>query len=294
MPAHNSENNTISDTNIAMKFAINYSPQAAELVKSGKIKIDYFKTPLWPDMIAEAEKLSPVAIHFDIRTAGIEAMQTKDWDAVEQFLGRTSTAYVNTHLSVRVNDLPHIPVDDPPTQAHKDEVIEYMLGDLNLMTARFGADRIIAENIPYHSDQNFQLRACIEPEVISSVIQGAGCGLLLDLSHARISSHSIDMDPEFYIESLPVQDLSELHFTGIHYWDGYLQDHLSILDDDWEWLDWVIKKMRTKEWGQPHLLAFEYGGTGEFFGRFADPDVIAEQVPRLYEICHTLEESVGI
>ena len=28
-----------------MQFAINYSPQAAELLKTGQINIDYFKCP---------------------------------------------------------------------------------------------------------------------------------------------------------------------------------------------------------------------------------------------------------
>jgi len=277
-----------------MKFAINYSPQAAELVKNGQIKIDYFKTPPWPDMIADAKKLRPVATHFDIRTAGIEIMQNKDWQTVEQFLANTSTAYVNIHLSVRVNELPHIPVDELPTRAYKDEVIERMLADVNFMTTRFGADRVIAENIPYHSDQNHNLRVCVEPDVILQVIQEAGCGLLLDISHARISSHYIDMDPKTYIEKLPVQNLCELHFTGIHSWEGYFQDHLEILDDDSPWLDWVIEKVNSKEWGQPHMLAFEYGGTGYFFERFTESDVIAEQVPRLYSICHALGEKEEI
>ncbi|MEN8173430.1 MAG: DUF692 family multinuclear iron-containing protein [Chloroflexota bacterium] len=277
-----------------MKFAINYSPQAAVLIESGKIKIDYFKTPPWPDMIAEAEKLSPVAIHFNIRTAGIEAMRAKDWDAVEAFLSSTSTAYVNTHLSVWAKEMPHIPVDDPPTQAHKDEVIERMLADLALMTARFGADRIIAENVPYHSEQNYHLRACIEPGVISGVIDQAGCGFLLDISHALISAHYIGMDPKSYMENLPVKALRELHFTGIHSWDGYLQDHQSILEQDWPWLDWVVEKVKTGAWGQPDLLAFEYGGTGDFFERFSDSAVIVEQVPRLYQICHGLETFANV
>ncbi|MBE9524179.1 MAG: DUF692 family protein [Chloroflexi bacterium] len=274
-----------------MKFSINYSPQAAKLVKSGQIEIDYFKTPPWTELITAAKKLRPIAIHFEIRTAGIETMQKKDWDKIDRFLGCTSTAYVNLHLSVRTTELPHIPIDDPPTPAHKDEVIDRMLVDLQLMTTRFGANRIIAENIPYRKNQNFDLRACAEADVISQIVHEAGCGLLLDISHARITSHNMDIDPKTYMESLPTKQLRELHFTGVHNWNGFLQDHLPILEDDWPWLDWVVKKVNNKEWNQPHMLAFEYGGTGEFFGRFSDPTVIVEQVPRLYSICHALEEN---
>jgi len=284
------EFNTPLYTQHAMKFSLNYSPQAAKLVKNSQIEIDYFKTPPWPILIAEAEKLRPTAIHFEIRTAGVEAMQKNDWDAIDQFLASTSTAYINTHLSVRVNELPHIPVDDVPTPTQKDEVIERMLVDLQLLTARFGANRIIAENIPYRRSRNFDLRASAEPDVISQVIHEAGCGLLLDISHARIASYYMDIDSKSYMENLPILQLRELHFTGVHNWDGFLQDHLPIQDNDWPWLEWVVEKVNNRDWNQPHMLAFEYGGTGEFFGRFSDPTVIEEQVPRLYSICHTLAE----
>ena len=30
------------------------------------------------------------------------------------------------------------------------------------------------------------------------------------------------------------------------------------------WLDWVLEKVRSGAWGQIHMLAFEYGGIGEF------------------------------
>ena len=51
------------------------------------------------------------------------------------------------------------------------------------------------------------------------------------------------------------------------------------------WLDWVIEQIQTNSWGQSHMLALEYGGIGEFFSQHTDKNVIAEQVPRLYQIC---------
>ncbi|MBG7609789.1 MAG: DUF692 family protein [Anaerolineae bacterium] len=271
-----------------MNFSINYSPQAAKLVKTGQIEIDYFKTPPWKEMIAIAEKIRPIAIHFEIRTADIKSMNKNDWVTVDQFLKSTATAFVNIHLSVNHNDLPHIPTDELPTQVHQEEVIECMLIDLQIMTSRFGSDRIVAENAPYRKNQNYILRACVEADVISQIVYEADCGLLLDISHARITSQNLNIDPKKYMESLPINRLRELHFTGLHNWEGYLQDHLPLLEDDWPWLDWVLGKVNEKQWNHPHLLAFEYGGTGDFYGRFSDPAVISEQVPRMYRKCHAL------
>lgn len=52
-----------------MKLAVNYSTQAAVLLRQSRIQIDYFKCPDWPDLIQEAKKHAPVAVHFNL-TAG--------------------------------------------------------------------------------------------------------------------------------------------------------------------------------------------------------------------------------
>ncbi len=88
---------------------------------------------------------------------------------------------------------------------------------------------------------------------------------LLDVSYVRIAARHLGVNSFEYNEALPVQQLRKIHFTGIHNRDGYLMDHLPILEIDWPWLDWVIENTKGGEWGDPHLLAFEYGGTGNFF-----------------------------
>jgi hypothetical protein len=74
-----------------------------------------------------------------------------------------------------------------------------------------------------------------------------------------------------------------MHFAGIHHLDGQMIDHLSILEEDWHRLDWVLDRIRSGEWSQPWMLALEYGGVGTVFDWRSDPMVIADQVPRLLE-----------
>jgi uncharacterized protein (UPF0276 family) len=235
-------------------------------------------------MIAEAQLLRPVAVHFNLRTDGRRC--DTDWDAIESFLATTHTAYVNIHLNVYAQDMPLIPPDDAPTPAQQEQVIARMLADVQALTDHFGSQRVIAENVPFRPGANHNLRACVEPQAICTVLEETQCGLLLDISHARISAAALGMDAQAYMAALPAKRLKELHFTGLHHWGDHLQDHLAILEADWPWLDWTLENITAERWGQAHLLAFEYGGTGEFFGRFSDPEVIREQVPRLYRLCH--------
>lgn len=58
-----------------MQLAINYSPRAADLIRSGQIEIDYFKTPDWQWMVDEAKSLRPVAIHFSLEAGNNELKQ---------------------------------------------------------------------------------------------------------------------------------------------------------------------------------------------------------------------------
>jgi hypothetical protein len=61
-----------------MKFAINYSTQAAKLVAQDDINIHRFKCPDWPDLVSEASRLRPVAILFTLK-AGSGNIQKTDW-----------------------------------------------------------------------------------------------------------------------------------------------------------------------------------------------------------------------
>ncbi|MBN1669087.1 MAG: DUF692 family protein [Anaerolineales bacterium] len=268
-----------------MDFAINYSPEAAGLLGAGQIELDFFKTPPWPDMIAQADRLRPVRVHFNLHAGNPQLAQT-DWGLIEDLLANTATQFVNIHLLVKGKELPHIAIDHPPSDAEMRAVAARMLENVQILCDRFGPERVIAENIPYRVGQGQDLRACVEPWVIQQVVEASGCGLLLDISHARIAARALGLDEKAYIQALPVGQLRELHFTGIHDWNGFWMDHLPILAHDWPWLEWVMAQNGSAGWGEAEMLAFEYGGTGEFFSRFSDPQVMKTQVPQLYAACH--------
>ena len=270
-----------------MNLAINYSLPAATLLNEGRIQVDYFKCPDWPDLIAEAQKYRPAAVHFEI-VASAGTLKSKDWSLVDRLLDETGTYYVNLHLASNIRDFPGIElnVTDP---SQKKLVIDNLLSDVCAVVERYGSERVIAENIPYRGIPGHHiLRPAGEPDVIRQVIETAGCGLLLDISHARMAAHYLGMDEFEYMSRLPVNRLRELHFAGIHIIYGILRDHLSVLPQDWPVLEWVLENIRHGEWSKPWLLAFEYGGVGEIFEWRSDPQVIAEQVPKIYQMVNAL------
>jgi uncharacterized protein (UPF0276 family) len=269
-----------------MKLAVNYSPTTASLYRTGKIRLDFFKCPPWPNMIAEAQPIRPVAVHFELR-AGTGRLNETEWAVIEDFQAQTGTPYVNLHLAAQIGDFPGMAAD---TQEPADvcRVVDTLLDDVWAVVEHFGAENVIAENVMYYGTDDKCLRPSILPETVHRIIEETGCGLLFDISHARIAARYLGMDARDYIQRLPTASLRELHFTGIHEINQRPQDHLSALPEDWNWLAWVLERIQQGEWAHPWLMAFEYGGVGKFFAENCDPQVLTEQVPRLWQMAHSI------
>jgi uncharacterized protein (UPF0276 family) len=143
--------------------------------------------------------------------------------------------------------------------------------------------------------------------VITRVVEETGCGLLLDLAHARISAAYLDMDVKTYINELPFTKIREMHITGVQPLLGHwaelvrevdvadadrlangLFDHLPMVEEDWRLVDWSLQQIRTGTWPRPWAIAFEYGGVGPLWEMLTDPHVLGQQVPRLRNLLQTV------
>lgn len=270
-----------------MKLAVNYSPQTETLRTAGTVQVDTYKCPDWPDLIAQARDCRPVYVHFPLN-AGDGSLANVDWETVERLLVATSTPYVNLHLVAQAADFPDLPVDtaDP---AHLETVATRFLQDITSVVRRFGPERIIVENVIYRGPEGKVLYAAVAPEVIARVVAESGCGLLLDMSHASISARHIGISAQEYLGRLPVNRLCELHVTGTQHDGQRWRDHMGLAEHDWALLDWIAGRIGGEQWAKPWAMAFEYGGVGPVFAWRSDPAVIAEQVPRLYQIVQSLQ-----
>jgi uncharacterized protein (UPF0276 family) len=291
-----------------MDFAVNYSTQAADLLRQGKIQVDRFKCPDWPEIIIPARALRPVHVHFSLRVGpGIrdavdtQTHQAADWSQIESLLLQTNTRWVNLHLSPTAYDYPDLS-PDTIEPAHVDYLTERMIQDVQAVVQRFGPERVVVENLP--NDMR-RLRPAFLPQVIRRVVEETGCGFLFDLSHARLAAGTLGMDPYEYVSGLPTGCLVEVHVTGIQRFEGkwlerarqagvdpafiehragHLFDHLPLTGEDWAFFTWAIEQIRAGRWRRPELITFEYGGVGSIFEAVGSVTVLAEQVPRLYAL----------
>jgi len=255
------------------RLAVNYSPQAAELIQSASIDFHLYKCPNWENLIAAANSQLPVYIHFDF-FVGNDFLVDVDWDAVHEAAEATDTQYINLHLA----DDPLLDLSD---SKQKHQAYKKIIKDVGHVTRQFPSYQVIVENLPHPIMNRTEIRPVIDPQVFTNLSNDAGVGFLLDIGHARITATSLGIDEREYIAQFPLQQLSELHITGIGDHEGLPHDHLRLLDADWSTLDWVLRNIHLGNWREPEIMAFEYGGVGPLFEWRSDINILKEQVPML-------------
>ncbi|WP_179134066.1 DUF692 family multinuclear iron-containing protein [Halobacillus massiliensis] len=266
-----------------MKFAINYSPEAKKLVDRQQIEIDLFKCPDFDrELIKEAELSKPAYIHFDLN-AGARTVDSVNWKNIDQLLKVTATPYINLHLVAYSEHFPSLAVNT----SKSDEIIKIMepvIEDIFEVTQKYGKDRVILENVVYRDEKSDMQRAIIDPNVITKVVEETGCGLLLDIAHAQMTCFYTGEDVYQYLSRFPVNQLKELHITGIQKKDGKFRDSMPMSHKDWKLAEWVLQNIKQGMWREPWVASFEYGGVGPIFEWRTNAEIIREQTPKLYQL----------
>jgi uncharacterized protein (UPF0276 family) len=279
-----------------MKLAINYSPNAAVLVRSGAAAIDLFKCPYpfdpavhaySPTLLDDAERLRPTYIHFPLNTCD-GTITPESLAETARWRERTRTPYINVHITLREE----APAVDDLSPAFVAEASGRIARDIDVLVRAFGADAVIAENVIYRVGQTGPSAACTWPEAIAKVIRDTGCGLLLDTSHARISASQLGVPIEEYIERLPVERLRELHVTGARLDGDPAWDSMPMSEDDWQVAEWVLRRIREGAFARPWTVALEYGGVGPIFDWRSEADEIRSEIERMRAILSREERAI--
>lgn len=261
-----------------MKLAVNASAPLLDLLACGLVQVDLIKCPEWHAIVKIAQPLSPVYIHFDI-AVGNNSVERLDFTLIKRFLETTDTPHLNIHLAS--NGLLHS--DD-----HTDQVklLDAWKADIETIREHLPETIIIAETLPYLPPYS-ENRIANHSWMIRKLLESMDLGLLLDLSHMRITASYENQDYQVLIEALPVERLRELHITGIKPYAGYLTDHLEMNTDDFAAAEWALSQIKSGKWREPEIVAFEYGGFGDIFAWRTEEWVVRDQVPALWQLIHS-------
>lgn len=278
-----------------MRFAINYSEPAATLLRRGELEFDLYKclgTREHLGMIRSGSLGRPAYAHFRLWAGHRPRARVDDWDLVESFLNESETRHVNFHLAPQGEDFPGVPYETLD-EAHREAVAERMVEDVAEVVRRVGPERVIVENFPYQGRrQHTTLRPAAEPEVVQRITDETGCGLLLDLSHARVAARHLGMDEREYVSALPLDRLRELHFSGQRWPEREpVVFHEAMGEEDWRLLGWALEQICAGEWAKPWVAVFEYGRDLPSYQDRNRPKVLLHQAPVALEMVEGVDEN---
>jgi hypothetical protein len=255
-----------------MRFAVNYSVPLENLIKAGSLTTDLIKCPEWPNIIHFGQKLGACYTHDEI-ALGNGSLEILDFSNIRTGLEITQTPHLNCHLWGTFPNYSDTPRD------HQLQ-LDIWLRDIETLRHNVPGYEIICENLPAKPSMP-AWEVSRYPNLLAEFILKSDAGLLLDLSHARISAMNYGLDYQSYIAALPTNRLAELHVTGIKSYNAYPEDHFEMQDADWEPTVWAAEQIRSQAWNAPRIVAFEYGGVGDIFSWRTDSRHLLEQVPRL-------------
>ena len=262
-----------------MALAVNYSLPLEELILAGAVQVDKLKCPEWKGIVVRALKTRPVYIHAEI-ALGNGSVRKLDFAHLREMLESVNNPYVNTHLGAPAH------ADGKPSITDEELLVRWQQ-DLALLREQLPGYQVICENLP-GMPYLPELEQAANPDLIHQFLTENDCGLLLDISHARMTSFYCGYDWMDYIRRLPMERLQELHVTGIKDYRGIRTDHFELVGEDWDVARWAADQIKTGQWQKPVIVAFEYGGVGEVFRWRCDERHLRDQVPLLYELFHAV------
>jgi uncharacterized protein (UPF0276 family) len=225
------------------------------LLVSGEADVDRLKAGEWMDaaQLAALVALRPALLHV---SHGVLWPRSKRWAAKQARLARRVDApWISVHLDIGWTFLAYRwagPTPIGPVLGKR-----WAVRTLRRLQA-VSLVPVLAENMARWTRHGPAY--VFDPAFISSVVEEAGCGFLLDLAHARVAACYRGEPVQDYLARLPLDRTIEIHVSGprpLHS-DGAADDsrlfdaHEPLQEEDYALLDWVLQRTR------PQAVTLEY------------------------------------
>ena len=247
--------------------------------------LDYIELPFEllrhnPSAI-EAEKLAPLVLHCaSMSIAGFVPPTAATLDAIAAQAERTRTPWIGEHLAfISADPLPGGALHDPTTLTYtvcpqlSEEVLDHACANISRLQERFTVP-LIVENSPQYFAIPGSTMSIVD--FVAEFHRRTDAGMLLDLTHFRISAMNMNFETRREILRLPLEKVVEVHVSGLDVqaetaWD----DHAGLADEEtFELLALVLRRAR------PRAITFEYNWAPDLID-----DIIVDQIGRVRSMC---------
>ncbi len=174
-------------------------------------------------------QLDSVRAHYPLSCHGVglslgsaEGIDPDHLETLRCLVERVEPGLVSEHLSfsvvegVYVNDLLPLP--------YTEEALDTVVRNVQTVQEALGRQLLVENPSSYLT---FTASTYTEWDFLTSLVQRAGCGLLLDVNNIFVSAENNGFDAQTYLNGIPGEAVQEIHLAG-HSIDGQGKDRLLI------------------------------------------------------------------
>ena len=254
-----------------LELGCNYSEQLIELIKREAVDLNWIKLSnetLYDDQFKAIQSIRPGLFHMVPYV--LSDKQLKGWslERLNKSIGECKSPHVGVHLRANENDIEGI--------INRNVLKEKTLSKIN-EGKRLIESMYLIENMPVTCLPD-DYKTLADPEFIKEICEEAGIGLLLDVSHLKISAWYRGEDEKTYLSKLPLNLVKEVHINGPRLIaNEYYDSHLEMREEDYEFLYEVLSLT------DPSIVTLEYGGIRND-GIETDINLLQRQLEKLANI----------
>ncbi|MTI66983.1 MAG: DUF692 family protein [Firmicutes bacterium] len=232
-----------------IQLGCNYSQELIELIRKEKVDVSWIKLAnevLYDAQFKEIQFIRPGLFHIVPYVLSNTNLHGWSLEKVNKAVSECKSPHVGVHLRASKGDIKGI-------------ITREVLKEKTLSKIREGKREInstyLVENMPITClPEKYEVLA--DPEFIKEICEVADIGLLLDLSHLKISAWYRGESEISYLKKLPLNLVKEIHVNGPRLIKNeYYDSHLEMRKEDYTFLKEVLSLT------QPRIVTLEYGGT---------------------------------
>lgn len=231
-----------------IQLGCNYSEELIELITKEKVEVSWIKLAkedLYDTQFELIKNIRPGLFHIVPYVLSNQDHQEWNLERLNKAISDCKSPHVGVHLRANEDDI-------------KGVITREVLKEKALSKIRKGKRNIkstyLIENMPITClPEGYE--ALADPEFIKEICEESGAGLLLDISHLKISAWYRGESEISYLKKLPLSMVKEIHVNGPRLIDNkYCDSHLDMRAEDYLFLEEVLSMT------QPSIVTLEYGG----------------------------------
>ena len=127
-----------------------------------------------------------------------------------------------------------------------EEVVEKTVSNIKTIKEKIPNRPFLVENITYYLP--LPVSTMSESSFITKVLEGADCGLLLDINNVYVNSKNLRFDAHKFLLELPLERVVQVHIAGFEpQQDLIIDSHDSpVAGEVWELLDFLVQHSPVK------------------------------------------------